>query len=495
MQITETNAEGLKHEFKVVVAASDIERRVTDRLAEMARTAQLPGFRPGKVPVTVLRRRYGPAVRGEVLERAVSDSSSEALRTHNLRPALQPRVEIVSFNEGTDLEYKLAVEALPEIEPMNFAELELERLRPEIPEAEVQAALERIARQQRKSVPVDRAAATGDAVTIDFKGTIEGKEFPGGTASNYGLELGSGSFIPGFEDQLVGAKAGETRTVNVTFPADYGAADLAGKSASFAVTINEVRAVEPQPIDDTLAQAVGMEKLDELRQAVSQQIERDYADLARQRLKRKLLDGLAERHHFPVPQGMIDIEFEAIWRQFEQERQRQKEAGAPEPDEPVNEDEVKAEYRAIAERRVRLGLLLAEVGRTNNITVSQEELNRALAERARRFPGQERKVIEFYREHPQAIDQVRAPIFEDKVIDFILEIAKVEERAVPVSDLLEEDEEEDGEAAETESETKAKSKAKPKTKAKTGAKSRTEAKSKSEAKAEAPKKGRARQKS
>ena len=444
MQITETNTEGLRREFKVVVAATDIEQRMATRLNEIGRTVRLPGFRPGKVPMKVLKSRYGQAVMGEVIERAVSDSSNEALRSRNLRPALQPKVEIVAFNEGTDLEYMLAVEVLPEIEPMDFASLELERLRPEVPEADVQKALERIARQQRKSEPADRAAEKGDAVVIDFKGTADGKEFPGGTAQGYTLELGSGSFIPGFEDQILGTKAGETRTVAVTFPENYGAAELAGKAASFEVAVKEVRGFTDQPIDDSLAKAVGMEKLEELRQAVTEQIERDYEDIARQRLKRALLDKLAERHEFPVPAGMVDIEFNAIWQQFEQERERQKKAGEPESDEPFNEEEIKAEYRAIAERRVRLGLLLAEVGRRHNINVTPEEINRALTEQARRFPGQERRVIEYYRHNPEAIDQIRAPMFEDKVIDFILEQAKLSERRVPVSELLK-DEDEEGE--------------------------------------------------
>jgi trigger factor len=461
MQITETTTEGLKREFKVVIPAADIEQRVTSRLNEIGRSVRLPGFRPGKVPMTVLRKRYGSAVMGEVLERAVNDTSGEALREQNLRPALQPKVEIVAFNEGTDLEFKLAVEVLPEIQPMDFAELKLERLRPEVPEEEVRSALERVARQQRKSEAVERTAETGDVVAIDFKGSVDGKEFPGGNAEGYSLELGTSSFIPGFEDQMVGAKAGETRTVSVTFPADYGAPDLAGKAATFEVKVNEVRALQPQPLDDSLAQAVGMEKLDELRQSLSEQIERNYEDLARQRLKRTLLDRLAEHHEFAVPQGMVDIEFGAIWRQFEQERARQKSAGDAEPEEAINEEEVKVEYRAIAERRVRLGLLLAEVGRNHNISVTPDEINRALTERARQFPGQERRVIEYYRNHPEAIDQVRAPIFEDKVIDFILEKAEVTERRVPVSELLKDDDEDAKEkAAEAESDTKSKAKGK-----------------------------------
>ena len=451
MQISETTSEGLKHEFKVTVGAEDIGRRVENRLQEIGRTVRLPGFRPGKVPLTVLRKRYGPAVMGEVLERTVNDTSNEALREAKLRPALQPKIEIVSFNEGKDLEYKLAVEVLPEIKPMNFGELSLERLRPEIPDTEIDKALERIAKQQRKDEPANRPAEKGDIVVMDFTGSIDGTEFPGGSAKGHRLELGSGSFIPGFEDQLVGAAAGEHRTVTVTFPADYGANDLAGKEASFAVDVKEVRAVLPQPIDESLAEAVGMENLQALRDAVRAQIERDYAGIARQRLKRQLLDKLAERHDFPVPQGMVDIEFDVIWKQFEAERERAKKAGLPDGEDGKSDEEIKAEYRAIAERRVRLGLLLSEVGRSNNISVAQEEINRALSEEVRRFPGHEREVLEYYRNQPGALDNLRAPIFEDKVIDYILEMAQVTDRAIGVAELMAASAAEDEEEAESKS--------------------------------------------
>ena len=486
MQITETATEGLRREFKVVVPAADIEQRMTSRLNEIGRSVRLPGFRPGKVPMTVLKKRYGSAVMGEVLERAVNDTSGEALREQNLRPALQPKVEITNFNEGTDLEFKLAVEVLPEIQPMDFSELKLDRLKPEVPEEEVQQALERVAKQQRKSETVERAAETGDVVVIDFKGSVDGKEFPGGSAEGYSLELGTGSFIPGFEDQVIGAKAGETRTVSVTFPADYGAADLAGKAASFEVAVKDVRALQPQPIDDSLAVAVGLEKLDELRQSLSEQIERNYDDLARQRLKRVLLDRLAERHEFAVPQGMVDIEFTAIWRTYEQERVRQKSAGETEPEDAPDEEKLKVEYRSIAERRVRLGLLLAEVGRNHNISVTPDEINRALTERARQFPGQERRVIEYYRNHPEAIDQIRAPMFEDKVIDFILERANLTERRVPVAELLKDDEEE--------GEGEAKTEAKAETEVKAEAAAETEPAAVEEETKKAPKKARTKKK-
>ncbi|HWE73309.1 MAG TPA: trigger factor, partial [Stellaceae bacterium] len=413
MQVTETTADGLKHEMTVVIAAADIERRVTDRLSELGRTIRLPGFRPGKVPLTVLRKRYGPSVMGEVLERTVSESSTDAMRERNLRPALQPKIEIVSFNEGTDLQYKLAVEVLPQIELANLGELQIERLKPEVPETEIDSALERIAKQQRKSEPVDRAAEKGDIVVMDFAGSVDGVEFPGGSAKDYSLELGSGSFIPGFEDQLIGVKAGEERMVKVDFPADYGAEDLAGKAAEFKVNASAVKAMADQPIDESLATAVGMDNLQALRDVVRERIERDYSGLARQKLKRQLLDRLAERHHFTVPAGMVDIELDTIWRQYQAQLERAKQSGAEQTETPKDEAAIKTEYKDIAERRVRLGLVLAEIGSKNNLNVTQEELNRSIAEEARRFPGQERNVIEYYRNNPGAVDSLRAPIYED----------------------------------------------------------------------------------
>ncbi|MDE2165730.1 MAG: trigger factor [Alphaproteobacteria bacterium] len=435
MQVRETNAEGLKHEFTVVVAADEIEKQIQDRLAEIGRSVRLPGFRPGKAPLALLKKRYGPSVMGEVVERAVNDSSSAMIREHKLRPALQPKIEIVSFNEGKDLEYKLAVEVLPEIGPVSLDGIAVERWKADVPDAEIDQALERIAKQQRKSTPVDRAAEKTDFLRIDFKGTVDGVAFPGGSAENYLLELGSGSFIPGFEDQLSGAKAGEARTVTVTFPADYGNTELAGKAAEFTVTVKEVRQAEAQPVDESLATAVGMENLAELRQAVRERLEREYSGVARQKLKRELLDQLAARYSFAVPAGMLDIEFEHLWREVETERKRAQETGAPDPELGKSDDELKTEFRALSERRVRLGLLLNEVGRANSITVAAEELNRAAIERARSFPGQEREVLDYYRNNPQALDSLRAPIFEEKIVDFILGKVNVTEKAVPPAEL------------------------------------------------------------
>jgi trigger factor len=434
MQITETSAEGLKHEFTVVIASNDIEQKMQDRLVEIGKTVKLPGFRPGKVPMPLLRKRYGASLLGEVLESTVSDTSAQAIADKGLRPAMRPKIEIVSFKEGTDLEYKLAVEVMPEIKPVDFSEISLERLRPEVPEEEVDKALERIAEPHRKGEKVDRAAEKGDVTVIDFVGSVDGVEFPGGSATDHRLELGSGRFIPGFEDQLVGVKAGDERTVEVTFPADYGSEDLAGKAAKFAVKVKAVEAMQPATIDDEFAKELGFDDLAGLRKGVRDQLERDYNGLARQRLKRKLLDELAARHDFPVPPGMADLEFDTIWKQFEQAREQNKESVGE--DAGKSDDELKAEYRTIAERRVRLGLLLAEIGQTNSLTVSPEEVNRALFEEARKHQGYEKQVIEFYRGNPEAMANLRAPIFEDKVVDFILEMAKVTDKPVAIADLL-----------------------------------------------------------
>jgi trigger factor len=460
MQITETNAEGLKREFKVVVASSDIEQKVLDKLVEIGRSVRLPGFRPGKVPMPVLRKRYGPSIMGEVLEATVSDSSEQAMREHGLRPAMQPKVEIVSFKEGADLEYKLAVELLPEITPVDFAELELERQRPEIPDDEIEKALKRIAQPHRKSEVVERPAATGDVAVIDFVGSVDGKEFPGGSAKGHELELGSGRFIPGFEEQLVGAAAGEHRTVKVTFPAEYGSEELAGKDAEFSVDVQSVKALKDANIDDELATELGLESLEALKKAVREQLEREYGGVARQRLKRSLLDLLAAKHDFPVPPGMVDLEFETIWKQFQEAREANKDEVADEAGK--SEDELKSDYRVIAERRVRLGLLLSEVGRSNAITVTQDEVNRALGEEARRHPGYEKQVIEFYRKNPEALANLRAPLFEDKVVDFIVEMAKVTDRPVSIEELLRPEDEAAGTEAAAEATEKPKRKSRKK---------------------------------
>lgn len=445
MQITETNAEGLKREYKVVVPAASIDEKIDARIAQIAATIKMPGFRPGKIPAKVVKQRYGSSVMGEVLEEAVNETSRNVLDQNNLRPATQPKIEITAFDEGQDLEYSMVVEIMPEFELGDFSDVELVREAAEVDEKEVDEALERIAAANREFETVeDRAAENGDQVVIDFKGFVDGEAFQGGEAEGYALALGSGTFIPGFEDQLLGAKAGEERKVEVSFPEDYGAEHLAGKAAVFETTVKEVQAPKTAGIDDALAEKLGLDNLDALKAAIRDDFRGRYDQISRQKLKRALLDALAGRYEFEVPAGMLEAEFEGIWKQLSDEMAR---TGQTFESMEKTEDEVREEYRAIALRRVRLGLVLAEVGRVNDVQVADEEVNRALIEQARRFPGQEARVIEYYQKNPDALRALRAPIFEDKVVDHILAQAKVEEKVVSAEDLMK-DPDEDGEAGE-----------------------------------------------
>jgi trigger factor len=442
MQVTELPAEGLKRQFKIVVPADDLSAKVDERLTELARTAQMPGFRRGKVPVGLLKKQYGQALYGEALEQAVNQSTAKAIEDRGLRPALQPKVDLKELGEGKDVEFEVALEILPEIGKLDFSDIELERLKAEVPEKEVDDALARIAKANREQRPVDppRPAQKGDAIKIDFVGSVDGVEFSGGKADDYVLEIGSGSFIPGFEDQLVGAEVGKPVDVKVTFPADYGNKELAGKEAVFKCTVKEIREFVDKPADDELAKKSNFESLDAMRKAVGERIGQDYAQISRSMIKRQLLDKLAESHKFAVPEGLIDSEFNAIWQRIEQAR---KDGEKLEDD----EDKQRREYRDIAERRVRLGLLLADVGRSNSIEVTPEELNQAVMREAMRYPGQERQVLEFYGKNAELKEQLRAPIFEEKTVDFILELAKVTEKAVTPEELMKAARETDEQAA------------------------------------------------
>lgn len=434
MQVTQTHAEGLTRQFRVVVPAEQIDNATNARLEQIGQTANLPGFRPGKVPMQVLRQRYGASVMGEVLEQVVTETSQKAIEDAGGRPALQPKIEVESFQEGGDLTYTMAFEQIPDIEPVDFATLEIDRLKAEVPDEAVDETIERLAKQRRNTQPAPEghAAAEGDVAVIDFVGKLDGEAFEGGTAEGYSLELGSGSFIEGFEPQLVGAKAGETREIQVTFPAEYHAENLAGKPVTFDVTVQEVRVPEATAIDDELAKAFGMDSLDALRAAIREQLGQEYDKAAWQHLKKGLFDRLSDLHDFDLPPTMVDEEFETIWKQV----QADKEAGRlDEADAAKDEDALKAEYREIAERRVRLGLLMAEVARRHNIAVGEDELTRAAIEEARRFPGQEKEALEFFRTNPEARSRLQAPLFEDKVVTYIVEMAKVTETPVSVEEL------------------------------------------------------------
>ena len=477
MEVTETSAEGLKHEFKVVVEGPAIEARVDAKLGELATTISLPGFRPGKVPMSLLKKRYGGTVIGEVIEETVNEGAQQALSDQGLRPALQPKIEITKFEEGGELEYTLSVEVLPEIAADDFSSIEVEQLKAQPTDEDVQSHLERLADAQTTfEAEENRSAVPGDAVVIDFVGKQDGTEFEGGSAKDFQLVLGSGSFIPGFEEQLIGVVAGQNLDVKVTFPEAYSAAELAGQDAVFEVDVKEVKRPEAAAIDDEFAKKMGLESLDELKKTLTDQIKSDYDRVARNRVKRKLLDELAEQYEFEVPTGLVDAEFDGIWQQFGEQIAK---SDGEDGESGKSEEEFKADYKEIAERRVRLGLLLSEVGTRNNIEVHQEELNQAMAEQARRHPGQEREFIQHLQDNPDAMGQIRAPIFEDKVVDFILEMVTVTEREVAPEELLKEPE--DGEAEEK---PKEKSKEKAKAKPKAGSKPKSRRTKKTESKEE-----------
>ncbi|MGZ5838857.1 MAG: trigger factor [Croceibacterium sp.] len=430
--MTELPAEGLKRQFKIVVPAGDLSAKVDERLAEMARTAQMPGFRAGKVPVGLLKKQYGQALFGEAVEQAVNSSTAKAIEDRGLKPAMQPRVDLKQLEEGKDVEFEVAIEVLPEIGKLDFSDVALERLKASVPDKDVDEAIDRIAKANREQKPVDppRPAQKGDAIKLDFVGSVDGKEFPGGAAQDYTLEIGSGSFIPGFEDQLIGAEVGKEVDVKVTVPAEDGAPELAGKDAVFKCTIKEILEFVDKPADDELAKKNNFENLEAMRKAVADRIGQDYARISRSMIKRQLLDKLADAHKFAVPDGLVESEFNAIWQRIEEAKKN----GQKLED---DEEKMRKEYRDIAERRVRLGLLLADVGRSNSIDVTPEELNQAVMREAMRYPGQERQVLEFYGKNAELKEQLRAPIFEEKTVDFILELAKVAEKPVTPEELLE----------------------------------------------------------
>ena len=454
MQVTETAAEGLRREFKIVVPADTIEEQVDTRLKDVGRQVKIPGFRPGKVPLSLLRKRFAPSLMGEVLEGVVNETSRQTLSDRGLRPALTPKIEITQFDDGADLEYTMAVELLPEISQPDYGSIELERMTAEVDDATIDQRLERIAesQQQFKEPEEARPAANGDRLSIDFHGAVDGEDRPELHAHDFPLVLGSGSFFTGFEDALIGANKGDTVAVASELPETFHSEELAGKSAEFKVEVKSIEEPQDVTINEDLAKNLGFEDLDALRTAVREHVEKDFGSLTRMRLKRALLDKLADHYSFESPDGLVDSEFENIWKQVEQNRERlatRREAGEDvnDPDLDKPEEELRSEYRTLAERRVRLGLALAEIGLQNNITVSKDEMNQAMIAEASRYPSQQREYYEFLRGNPEVAERLRAPIYEDKVVDFILELVNVSDRVVPADELLrdpDEDEDEDG---------------------------------------------------
>jgi trigger factor len=446
MQVTETNTDGLKREFRVVVPAADLEARLNERIVELKDRVRLNGFRPGKVPVNHLKRVYGRAVMAEAIEAAVREANAQIVSERGFRLAMEPKVtlpEEESEIEGviagrSDLAYTVAVEVIPPIELADFKDITIERLVAEVTEDEIATVIKAIAEQNKPySAKADGGVAEkGDRVVISFSGSIDGKPFEGGSGEDIPVLLGTETFIPGFEEQLTGIAEGETRTVNATFPNNYSVEALAGKPATFEVTAKSVEAPGAVTVDDAFAKSLGIESLDNLKNSVKERLDREHASISRQKLKRSLLDKLDELHKFNPPPTLVEEEFDRVWSTVTSDLKSQNRTF---DDEGTTEEKAKSEYREIADRRVRLGLVLAEIGEKNAIKVTDEELNRAVVERAREFPGREQEVWDYYRKNPAAIGALRAPIFEEKVVDFVVELANLTEKRVSREELYKED--------------------------------------------------------
>jgi trigger factor len=447
MQVTETLSDGLKREYQVTVPASDLEARVIERLGDLKDRVRINGFRPGKVPVSHLKKVYGRAVMAETIEAIIREMNAKIVSDHGLKLAMEPKVTIP--NEETevekviggqsDLAYTLALEVLPKIELADFKGIKLERLVAEVTEAEVGEALDKIAEQNRPFAAKGEGAKVekGDRVVIDFAGKLDGQPFEGGSGGDVGINVGSGTFIPGFEDQLIGMAAGETRQVKVTFPAGYPAAHLAGKEAAFEVTAKSIEVPTSVTVDDAFAKSLGLESLDKLKEAVKARLQQEHVVQSRQKIKRRLLDVLDGLHQFALPPTLAEEEFKNVWNAVESDLKAQ---GRTFEDEGTTEEKAREEYRAIADRRVRLGLVLAEIGDKNNISVTDDEITRSIVERTRQFPGREQEIWEHYRKNPAAVAGVRAPIFEEKVVDFLIELATVTDKPVSREELYKDDE-------------------------------------------------------
>lgn len=449
MQVTETQSDGLKRQLKVVVDANEIGARFAAKLDEIKDQVQLKGFRKGKVPVQHLKRVYGRSLMGEVLQQTIEEKSRAAISDRNERPAFQPQIELSEDQQEiekvmsgqADLSFDMSFEVLPEISLIDFSELKLERVVADVDDKAIDDAINQLVeRSISYETGEGRAAEEGDRLTIDFVGKIDGEPFEGGAGEGVTIVIGQGGFIPGFEEGLKGAKADEERTVTATFPAEYPEKSLAGKEATFDVKVKDVAAPKRPAVDDEFAKTLGAESLANLRELVTEQIKREYEQASRAKLKRVLLDELEKRHDFALPPSLVEREFEGIWNQVSE---GMKQAGKSFEDEGKTEEQAKDEYRKIAERRVRLGLVLGEVGDKAEIQVSQDEMRRALVEQARRYPGQERMVYEFYEKNPNAIAELRAPIYEEKVVDHILEQAKPVDRKVDREELFKPEPDED----------------------------------------------------
>lgn len=442
MQVTETLADGLKREYKVVIGAADLDTELNKRLADLSKKANLKGFRPGKVPVHHLKRVYGKSVMAEVVQAQVDEAAKKVVADHNLKPAYQPEVKLPEdeaeieniFSGKGDLAYTMSLEVVPDFELQDVSNLELTRHSVTVEDVHINEALERIANQAKdwKERAAGSPSERGDRVRVSFVGRVDGETFEGGSIEDAFVELGSGQFIPGFEDQLIGVRSGDNLKVRVTFPESYAVASLAGRPAEFDVSVKEVHVPQAQNLDDEFARKVGFDSIEKLKEMVASRLENEFARLTAMKLKRDVLDALDKTYSFDLPEKLVDAEFSGIWNALTNEMNRTKRSFA---DEGTTEEDARKEYRAIAERRVRLGLVLGTMGEREGIKIADEELQRALIERARQFPGQERQVFDYYRKNPRALVELRGPIFEQKVVDSIVSKAKLTEKEVSREEL------------------------------------------------------------
>lgn len=439
MQVTETLSEGLKRELEIVIPASDLDTKLTTYLDDMKSKVRINGFRPGKVPAGHLRKLHGKSAMAEIVQSSINEWVTKACTDRDETPALQPDIKFQEekmdevLDGKQDLQFTLSYEIIPDFEIADFSAISVERQVVDVADNEIGEQLERIGESNRDFTAKGGAAEDGDRVTMDFVGKLDGEPFEGGSGDATPLVLGSGQFIPGFEEQLIGLKAGDEKVITVTFPDEYQAAHLAGKEAKFDVSVGEVAEPGELVLDDAFAERLGIESLDKLKQTIREQIEGEYGNLTRQRVKRQLLDGLDEAHQFELPPQLVENEFNSIWEQITKDMES---SGKSFEDEDTNEEDAKADYKKIAERRVRLGLVLSKVGEKNEIQVSDAETERALYERVRQYPGQEKEVFDFYKGNPQALASIRAPVYEEKVVDFLLELVKVTDTKVTKDELI-----------------------------------------------------------
>src|ERR1700694_3921898 len=453
MQVKETVAEGLKHEFQISVPAADIDAKADARLVDLKDKVRLNGFRPGKVPVSHLKKIYGRSVMAETIDQTIRDTNSQIFTERGFRLATEPKVTMPTEQKAveeirhgkSDLTYPVSIEVVPAIQLADFKSFSIEKPVAEVTDADVDEAIKRIADQNRAFAAKGEGAKaeTGDRVTISFKGTINGTPFDGGTGENIQVMIGSNSFIPGFEEQLLGIAAGETRTLKVSFPKNYASEKLDGQQAEFETLATLIEAPQDTKIDDEFAKTLGLESLDKLKEAARERLAAEFSAAPRQRVKRMLLDRLDEAHRFEAPPSLVEEEFNLMWNSIKAEMES---SGKTFADEDTTEEAAKEEYSKIADRRVRLGLVLSEIGEKNKITVTDDEVSRAVIERARQMPGREKEVWDYYRNNANALAQLRAPIYEDKVVDFILELANVTEKKVTREDLYRDDEAENSAA-------------------------------------------------